>query len=101
MGSAARWRVPDGLTYLDPAGSPGKTSDGTDVVDVGFADPVPPGRVVQRAVFEADDPSYAGPTTMTWHVAAAGVGQPRSPADDLGRGSAADQLTVIVFSRLL
>ena len=62
------------LTYLDPADSPGKTSDATDVVDVGFADLVPPERVVQRAVFEADDPSYAGTMTMTWHLAAAGDG---------------------------
>lgn len=61
------------LTYLDPTDSPGKTSDATDVVDVGFADLVPPERVVQQAVFEADDPSYAGTMTMTWHLAAAGV----------------------------
>ncbi|MFR0357410.1 SRPBCC family protein [Streptomyces sediminimaris] len=60
------------LTYLDPTDSPGKTSEATDVVDVGFADLVPPERVVQRAVFEADDPSYAGTMTMTWHLAAVG-----------------------------
>ncbi|MEU6268639.1 SRPBCC family protein [Saccharopolyspora shandongensis] len=60
------------LTYLDPSGSPGKTSDATDVVDIGFADLVPNERVVQRAVFEADDPSFAGTMTMTWHLAAAG-----------------------------
>ncbi|MFG1758587.1 SRPBCC family protein [Micromonospora echinofusca] len=62
------------LTYLDAADSPGKTSAGTDVVEVGFAALVPPERVVQRAVFEADDPSYAGTMTMTWHLAAAGAG---------------------------
>ncbi|MFF0865204.1 SRPBCC family protein [Nonomuraea sp. NPDC003560] len=62
------------LTYLDPTDSPGKTSDATDVVDVAFAELVPPERVVQRAVFEADDPSYAGTMTMTWHLAAAGEG---------------------------
>ncbi|MFJ9026562.1 SRPBCC family protein [Streptomyces sp. NPDC102259] len=62
------------LTHLDPAGSPGKTSKTTDVVDVGFAELVPPERVVQRAVFEADDPSYGGTMTMTWHLAAAGDG---------------------------
>ncbi|HJQ45064.1 MAG TPA: SRPBCC domain-containing protein, partial [Amycolatopsis sp.] len=62
------------LTYLDPVDSPGKTSDATDVVEVGFAELVPPQRVVQRAVFEADDPSYAGTMTMTWHLAAAGDG---------------------------
>ncbi|MFG2988248.1 SRPBCC domain-containing protein [Streptomyces sp. NPDC048257] len=62
------------LTHLDPAGGPGKTSDATDVVEVVFADLAPPERVVQRAVFEADDPKYAGTMTMTWHLAAAGDG---------------------------
>ncbi|GAA2087849.1 SRPBCC family protein [Streptomyces albiaxialis] len=56
------------LTYLDPTGSPGKTSDATDVVDIGFAALVPPERVVQRAVFTSDDPAYAGTMTMTWHL---------------------------------
>ena len=62
------------LTYLDPAGAPGKTSDATDVVDVGFAELVPGRRVVQTAVFQADDPAYAGTMTMTWHLGAAGGG---------------------------
>ncbi|OUS94432.1 SRPBCC family protein [Rhodococcus sp. NCIMB 12038] len=60
------------LTYLDPADSPGKSSAATDVVDVGFADLVPAERVVQQAVFEADDPSFAGTMTMTWHLTATG-----------------------------
>lgn len=62
------------LTYLDSTGSPGKTSDATDVVDVAFAGLVPPERVVQQAVFGADDPSFAGTMTMTWHMAAVGDG---------------------------
>jgi uncharacterized protein YndB with AHSA1/START domain len=62
------------LTYLDAAGSPGKTSEGTDVVDVEFGDLVASERVVQRAVFEADDPAFAGTMTMTWHLVAAGDG---------------------------
>ncbi|ANS63278.1 hypothetical protein SLINC_1054 [Streptomyces lincolnensis] len=62
------------LTYLDAADSPGKTSDATDVVDVEFADLVPAERVVQRAVFEADDPAYEGTMTMTWHLVPAGDG---------------------------
>lgn len=62
------------LTYLDPAESPGKTSDATDVVDVRFTGLVPPERVVQQAVFASDDPSYAGTMTMTWHLAASGGG---------------------------
>ncbi|MEV4255068.1 SRPBCC family protein [Spirillospora sp. NPDC049652] len=62
------------LTYLDAAGGPGKSSDATDVVEVGFAELVPAELVVQRAVFEADDPAYAGTMTMTWRLAAAGDG---------------------------
>ena len=62
------------LTYLDPADSPGKSSAATDVVDVGFADLVPAERVVQQAVFEADDPSFAGTMTMTWQLTATGDG---------------------------
>ncbi|MFJ3704024.1 MULTISPECIES: SRPBCC family protein [unclassified Streptomyces] len=62
------------LTYLDPTGGPGKTSDATDVVDIWFAELVPAERVVQRAVFEADDPAYAGTMTMTWHLIGAGGG---------------------------
>lgn len=62
------------LTYLDPVGGPGKTSDATDVVDVGFAELVPSQRVVQRAVFEADDPAYAGTMTMTWQIVGTGDG---------------------------
>lgn len=74
-GRIERWdpRVGGGfrmtLTYADPTGSPGKTSDGTDVVDLEFADLVPGERVVHRAVFESDDPAYAGTMTMTWSLA--------------------------------
>lgn len=60
------------LTYLHPTGEPGKTTDATDVVDVDFADLMPPELVVHRAVFVADDPSYAGTMTMTWRIVAAG-----------------------------
>ncbi|WP_405386669.1 hypothetical protein OG596_02930 [Streptomyces sp. NBC_01102] len=49
------------LTTSAPPTARGKTSDAADVVEVGFTDLSPPERVVQRAVFEADDPSYAAP----------------------------------------
>ncbi|WP_033224241.1 SRPBCC domain-containing protein [Streptomyces virginiae] len=62
------------LTYLDPAGAPGKTSDATDVVDVGFAALTPPERVVQRAVFESEDVAYAGTMTLTWQLTAVAAG---------------------------
>lgn len=61
------------LTHLDPAGGRGKTSGATDVVDVRFTGLVPPERVVQQAVFESDDPSYAGTMTLTWQLAASGA----------------------------
>lgn len=56
------------LTYLDPTDGLGKTTDATDVVDVAFADLSPPKTVVQRAVFAASDPAYAGTMTMTWRL---------------------------------
>ncbi|CAL9611065.1 hypothetical protein SUDANB121_05653 [Nocardiopsis dassonvillei] len=55
------------LTYREPGR--GKTDADTDVVEVGFAELVPGERVVQRAVFESDDPAYAGTMTMTWALA--------------------------------
>ncbi|QNP75366.1 SRPBCC family protein [Streptomyces roseirectus] len=58
------------LTYLDPAHSPGKSSAGTDVVDVRLTALVPPERVVQQAEFTSDDPAYAGTMTMTWQLTA-------------------------------
>ncbi|MFJ3234611.1 SRPBCC family protein [Streptomyces sp. NPDC086787] len=62
------------LTHLDPTGGPGKTSDVTDVVDIEFTALDPAKRVVQHAVFEAEDPSYTGTMTMTWHLEAVGDG---------------------------
>ncbi|MDX3385887.1 SRPBCC family protein [Streptomyces niveiscabiei] len=56
------------LTYLDPTHAPGKTSDGTDVVDIAFTSLLPPEQIVQQAVFTSDDPSYAGTMTMTWDL---------------------------------
>lgn len=62
------------LTYLDASAAPGKSSDATDVVEVAFAELVPAERVVQRAVFESEDPAFAGTMTMTWSLAAADDG---------------------------
>jgi uncharacterized protein YndB with AHSA1/START domain len=79
-GEITRWDPRPGggfrmvLTYLDPSDSPGKSSDSTDVVEVGFAELSPPRRVVQTAVFEADDPAFAGTMTMTWSLEPAGDG---------------------------
>ncbi len=62
------------LTYLDAAGAPGKSSDATDVAEVEFAGLTPGEQVVQRVVFEADDPAFAGVMTMTWDLVASGAG---------------------------
>jgi len=65
------------LAYDDPAAEPGKTGEGTDVVDVVdvvIVDLVPGERVVQRVVFDADDPAFAGVMTMTWVVEDAAAG---------------------------
>ena len=54
------------LTYLD--GSQGKSSEHRDITDVTFVELVPAQRIVQRVVFESDDPSFAGTMTMTWSL---------------------------------
>lgn len=46
------------LTYLD--GTKGKSSEHSDVTKVTFIEFVPAECVVQRVVFESDDPSFAG-----------------------------------------
>ena len=83
----ATWLPPDGMTgrferfdlrpgggyrmvlaYDDASANPGKSGEGTDVVDVAIVDLVPDERVVQQVVFAADDPAFAGTMTMTWVV---------------------------------
>lgn len=62
------------LTYVDPAGAPGKTSADADVVEVRYLDIVEHERVVQAVDFVADAPEFAGTMTMTWTVTPAGDG---------------------------
>lgn len=64
------------LAYDDPQADPGKTGEGTDVVDVAIVDLLPGRRVVQQVDFASDDPAFAGTMTMTWTV---------EPADDGAR----------------
>lgn len=45
---------------------PGKTSEHSDVVEGRFAALMPGRRIVQTAVFESDDPAFAGTMRMTW-----------------------------------
>jgi hypothetical protein len=54
------------LTYLD--GGKGKSSEYSDITEVTFIELLPAERVVQRVVFESDDPSFAGTMTMTWSL---------------------------------
>lgn len=56
------------LTYLDSAGSPGKSTSESDVVEARFVELQPGVRVVQEVQFESDEPAYAGTMTMTWEL---------------------------------
>lgn len=53
------------LTYDDDA-TPGKSGDGTDVVEVRFVEVERPSLVVEEADFVSDDPDLAGTMTMAW-----------------------------------
>ncbi|GAA4839645.1 SRPBCC family protein [Actinomycetospora corticicola] len=61
------------LTYLDATDAPGKSTAGTDVVDVAFG-ALTDDRVVWRTEFVADDPAFAGVMTMTWSWSAGPTG---------------------------
>jgi uncharacterized protein YndB with AHSA1/START domain len=46
----------------------GKSSDNSDVAQGEFFELVPGKRIVQRIVFESEDPAFAGAMIMTWHL---------------------------------
>jgi uncharacterized protein YndB with AHSA1/START domain len=77
------------LSYDDAAG--GKTTAGTDVVDVRFVEIAPGRRVVQAVDFVSEDPAFAGTMTMTWELHADG-GRTRVAirADDVPAGISAE-----------
>lgn len=55
------------LAYLDPQHSGmGKTSDNEDIVQGRFLELIPNERIVQSAIFESEDPAFAGEMTMIW-----------------------------------
>lgn len=58
------------LTYRDSNRAEGKSSPGTDVVEVRIVAIVPGQRLVQAVNFDSDDPCYSGIMTMTWLVTA-------------------------------
>lgn len=59
------------LTHADPA-QRGKSSGGSDVVEVRFVDVAPCERIVQAVDFESDDPAFARTMTMTWSITTEG-----------------------------
>lgn len=81
-----RWLPPEGMTaevlafdarpgggyrmalHHDDAGheAPGKTSEHSDVVETRFVALNPGRSIVQTAVFDAEDPAFAGTMRMTW-----------------------------------
>jgi uncharacterized protein YndB with AHSA1/START domain len=88
------------LTYADSTASAGKSTAGTDVVEVCFVELVPDARVVQAIDFESDDPAYAGTMTMIWSLSqAAGGTLVEIRADDVPAGiSEADHTTGMASS---
>jgi uncharacterized protein YndB with AHSA1/START domain len=88
------------LTYAEPMDARGKTSAGSDIVDVRYVDIVSDVRVVQAVDFVSDDPEFAGTMTMTWAVTAVDGGtRVEITADDVPDGiSAVDHATGIASS---
>jgi uncharacterized protein YndB with AHSA1/START domain len=58
------------LSYPEESAGSGKTTAGSDVVEVRFVEVVPDVRVVQAVDFVSDDPAFSGTMTMTWEVSA-------------------------------
>jgi uncharacterized protein YndB with AHSA1/START domain len=56
------------LRYDDPIEAPGKTGEGSDVVEVRFVELVPGEAVVETVDFVSDDPAYGGTMTMSWRL---------------------------------
>lgn len=79
------------LTYANAAGSPGKATADSDVVDVRFIELVPAVRIVQAVDFESDDPAFAGTMMMTWELVVTDDGtRVEIRADDVPDGISAD-----------
>lgn len=53
------------LTFDD---APGKTTENSDVVEVGIVEVVPGERLVQAVDFASEDPAFTGTMLMTWQV---------------------------------
>ncbi|MFC4618945.1 SRPBCC family protein [Camelliibacillus cellulosilyticus] len=56
------------LIYIGSDHPVGKSSDNSDVSQGEFLELVPGKRIVQRIVFESEDPAFAGAMIMTWNL---------------------------------
>ncbi|MDR9853882.1 SRPBCC family protein [Paenibacillus sp. VCA1] len=56
------------LTYIGSDHPAGKTSDNQDVAQGEFIELIPGKRIVQRIVFESEDPAFAEAMIMTWNL---------------------------------
>ena len=54
------------LTYDEPVGSPGKSTDDADDVEVQFGRIIPDRLIEQLVTFESDRPEFAGVMKMNW-----------------------------------
>lgn len=93
-GAVASWLPPDGmrghihvfepreggkfimsLKYVDRLDTPcGKTSEDTDTFEGRFVELIPYEKIVWAAVFESEQPDFAGEMTITWTLTDAGGG---------------------------
>lgn len=58
------------LTYTDPYGSPGKTTEATDVIKGKFIQLVPNQKIVMSGLFESDDSQFDTELIETWYFEA-------------------------------
>lgn len=79
------------LTYRDAENAPGKSTEDSDVLDVGFVALTPDVEVVQAVDFVSQDPAFAGTMTMTWRIVPVESGsRVEIRADDVPAGISAD-----------
>ncbi|UOR00631.1 SRPBCC domain-containing protein [Leucobacter allii] len=89
------------LHYADPAASPGKHGDGSDVMEARFAELVPGERVVLEVDFDSDDPAFQGTMRMTWSVVPTAAGsRVEIRAEDVPPGVTAAEHAVGLASSL-
>jgi uncharacterized protein YndB with AHSA1/START domain len=89
------------LTY-DPgtAGSSGKSSETTDIVDVRFGEIEPNHRIVQLTHFQSDDPAFAGTMTMTWTLDRSAPAQRSASSPKMCRTESGRKITLRVSNPL-